>query len=220
MEMVNGDGILHGTYHWCQNRTCGGGPQHKLSGGVVEMPANWADEWHEFAVEYDGTSHVSLTPTRYSPSLRCAVHMCSAVRVAHPPAFLPSHADLLPGTGRDEKRLALRAGHLGARRERLPLDAPGLLLRHTVLHHPQHRGGGRLAPPSRQEHRFSHVPLSRLRVRLAAALHRRLPTPPDDARRPALAGGERSGPRLCSARHRAGAAGFGLLVGQGVSLRA
>ena len=52
MEMIRGDGILHGTYHWCVNQTCGDGPQHLSSGGQTKMPADWATAWHEFGVEY------------------------------------------------------------------------------------------------------------------------------------------------------------------------
>ena len=51
-EMINGDGTLHGTYHWCVNQTCGDGPQHLSSGGQTKMPADWATAWHEFGVEY------------------------------------------------------------------------------------------------------------------------------------------------------------------------
>ena len=56
MEMVNGDGVLHGTYHWCLNSTCGEAA-HKQRAGDTMLPPEWADEWHEFAVEYSA-SHV------------------------------------------------------------------------------------------------------------------------------------------------------------------
>lgn len=48
MEMINGDGILHGTYHW-SDTTCGANSQ---KGGVISMPPNWASADHEYAVEY------------------------------------------------------------------------------------------------------------------------------------------------------------------------
>ena len=58
MEMVNGDGVLHGTYHWCTNSTCGGAAStHKSRTGQTTLPLEWANEWHEFAVEYS-SSHV------------------------------------------------------------------------------------------------------------------------------------------------------------------
>ena len=53
MEMVDGDGQLHGTYHWCLNQKCGGNAStHKSVTGQATMPADWADAWHEYAVEY------------------------------------------------------------------------------------------------------------------------------------------------------------------------
>jgi len=58
MEMVNGDGQLHGTYHWCLNQTCGGAAAtHKSVTGQTTLPADWADAWHEYAVEYS-SDHV------------------------------------------------------------------------------------------------------------------------------------------------------------------
>jgi len=53
MEMVDSDGILHGTYHWCTNETCGE-PQHLQHAGEKVLPADWSSAWHEYAVEYNG----------------------------------------------------------------------------------------------------------------------------------------------------------------------
>jgi len=55
MEMINGDGELHGTYHWGST----GGDNHQKAGDQALM-ADWANEWHEYAVEYDGSSYVSF----------------------------------------------------------------------------------------------------------------------------------------------------------------
>ena len=60
MEMINGDGTLHGTYHWCVNSTCGDGPEHLSHGGSTPMPADWATAFHEYAVEYDGQTSVAF----------------------------------------------------------------------------------------------------------------------------------------------------------------
>jgi len=57
MEMINGDGDLHGTYHFCLNSTCGE-PQHKQHSGTTTMPSDWWQVWHEYSVEYDGVSDV------------------------------------------------------------------------------------------------------------------------------------------------------------------
>jgi len=55
MEMINGDGTLHGTYHW--GKTSGDNNQ---IGAQKKMPSDWANAWHEYAVEYDGGSYVSF----------------------------------------------------------------------------------------------------------------------------------------------------------------
>ena len=53
MEMIDGDGRLHGTYHWCLNRTCGEGPRHLSSTSFLQLPDDtWSSAWHEYAVEY------------------------------------------------------------------------------------------------------------------------------------------------------------------------
>lgn len=54
MEMINADGVLRGTYHWCLNGTCGSGPTHKHEGYTIKLPSDWPRAWHEYAVEFDG----------------------------------------------------------------------------------------------------------------------------------------------------------------------
>lgn len=49
MEMINGDGVLYGTYHWAGPGQCGK-DNHK--GGMTQMPRDWARAFHEYAVEY------------------------------------------------------------------------------------------------------------------------------------------------------------------------
>ena len=61
MEMINGDGVLHGTYHWCVNQSCGDGPSHLHHPGQTSFAhADWGSTWHEYAVEYDGESSVAF----------------------------------------------------------------------------------------------------------------------------------------------------------------
>jgi len=48
MEMINGDGVLHGTYHW-SNATCN---DDHSAGDQTTMPRDWAVNYHEYAVEY------------------------------------------------------------------------------------------------------------------------------------------------------------------------
>ncbi|MDC3321615.1 glycoside hydrolase family 16 protein [bacterium] len=55
MEMVNSDGTCHGTYHWSDKCAV----DHD-QGGSTNMPKDWNSTYHEFAVEYDGTSYVSF----------------------------------------------------------------------------------------------------------------------------------------------------------------
>lgn len=52
MEMINGDGKLRGTYHWGS----ASGDNHK-QGTDQKLSEDWANEWHEYAVEYDGSSY-------------------------------------------------------------------------------------------------------------------------------------------------------------------
>ena len=53
MEMINGDGWAHATYHW--NKQCSKDSSH--SGQV--RPANSLTDFHEYAVEYNAT-HISF----------------------------------------------------------------------------------------------------------------------------------------------------------------
>lgn len=57
MEMINGDGLLRGTYHWNRDNKSGDDQQ---SQGWKLMPSAWGDTWHEFAAEYDGVSSVKF----------------------------------------------------------------------------------------------------------------------------------------------------------------
>merc|ERR1712070_737027 len=49
MEMVNGDGIPHGTYHWTGDGQCGA---DAANGGQGPMLTDWATAYHEFALEW------------------------------------------------------------------------------------------------------------------------------------------------------------------------
>jgi beta-glucanase (GH16 family) len=65
LEMIDGDGRSHATYHWCLNETCGPGkPHHQSSGGTLNISSvDWANEWHEYAVEY-GHKNIWQTTSR------------------------------------------------------------------------------------------------------------------------------------------------------------
>ena len=60
MEALDGNSILHGTYHYCLNETCGETPQHKQLSGTTPLPERWWDTWHEYAVEYGGGAEVAF----------------------------------------------------------------------------------------------------------------------------------------------------------------
>ena len=47
MEMINGDGTLHGTYHWAA--ACA---QNHQKPGTTPVPAGWGATYHEYAVEF------------------------------------------------------------------------------------------------------------------------------------------------------------------------
>ena len=49
LEMINGDGISHGTYHWSYDQKCG---MNNASSGQRRVPHGWSDEFHEYSVEY------------------------------------------------------------------------------------------------------------------------------------------------------------------------
>eukprot|EP00038_Savillea_parva_P008127 m.174938 g.174938 ORF g.174938 m.174938 type:complete len:321 (-) comp13898_c0_seq1:86-1048(-) len=58
MEMVNGDGILHSTYHWQPNGWCGDKPEkHPSISGQINIGPDWSSAFHEYAVEY-GPDHI------------------------------------------------------------------------------------------------------------------------------------------------------------------
>ena len=52
MEMVNGDGTLHGTYHWQEDGNCADQPftHPSVTGGV--NVADFGDVYHEYGVQY------------------------------------------------------------------------------------------------------------------------------------------------------------------------
>lgn len=54
MEMVNSDGVTHGTYHWKVN---GCADPHSSVTGQIDVGDRWNETFHEFAVEYSA-SHI------------------------------------------------------------------------------------------------------------------------------------------------------------------
>ena len=60
MEMVNGDGTTHGTYHWQVDGRCGDEPtKHPSIGNDTKAGADWSTTYHEYAVEYSPT-HITF----------------------------------------------------------------------------------------------------------------------------------------------------------------
>ena len=62
MEMVNGDGEYHATYHWNRffpENSCQRSRGNTLIGDSVKV-ANWYNEWHEYAVKWDGSSYLTF----------------------------------------------------------------------------------------------------------------------------------------------------------------
>ena len=61
MEMVNGDGVTHATYHWqpdgCGDKCTNGSSCPHPSVGASHPDQTDVSEWHEYAVEY-GTDHI------------------------------------------------------------------------------------------------------------------------------------------------------------------
>jgi beta-glucanase (GH16 family) len=57
VEMINGDGMCRGTYHWSRKNVSGDNQQ---AGGMKRMAPDWGDTFHEFAVEFDGKSSVKF----------------------------------------------------------------------------------------------------------------------------------------------------------------
>eukprot|EP00041_Stephanoeca_diplocostata_P022076 m.523222 g.523222 ORF g.523222 m.523222 type:complete len:312 (-) comp21976_c0_seq3:396-1331(-) len=56
MEMINGDGYSHGTYHWSKDypaKKCMSDGGNTAIGGQVEMASTWDSAFNEYAVEYD-----------------------------------------------------------------------------------------------------------------------------------------------------------------------
>ncbi len=64
MEMINGDGILHGTYHWSNDTTCA---HNLMAGNHTVLPPDWGTGFHEYAVEYSD-SHVAFVVDGYTYS--------------------------------------------------------------------------------------------------------------------------------------------------------
>lgn len=63
MEMINGDGQTHGTYHWSRLHpatNCTGSKGNTAVSGMLPVPGDWSNEWHEYGVEYDGESYVAF----------------------------------------------------------------------------------------------------------------------------------------------------------------
>jgi beta-glucanase (GH16 family) len=54
MEMIDGDGTTHGTYHWQVNGSCGDSPHKHPSIGSSVRIQHW-EQYHEYAVEYSPT---------------------------------------------------------------------------------------------------------------------------------------------------------------------
>lgn len=69
LEMINGDGYAHGTYHWQVNASCGL-PNHPSVTAELQMADDWGTAYHEYALErspthlayvYDGVTILNVT---------------------------------------------------------------------------------------------------------------------------------------------------------------
>jgi hypothetical protein len=75
---VNGDGLLHSTYHWQPNGWCGDKPSpHPHISAEIEIGETWDNALHEYAVEYtpdhihfalDGVVFETITTANMSSS--------------------------------------------------------------------------------------------------------------------------------------------------------
>jgi len=74
MEMINGDGTVHGTYHWNKlypAQKCTGERGNTAQGGVSNIGSGgWASQYHEYAAEWgvdyiafvlDGKPYINIT---------------------------------------------------------------------------------------------------------------------------------------------------------------
>mmetsp|Transcript_31947 Transcript_31947/g.59484 ORF Transcript_31947/g.59484 Transcript_31947/m.59484 type:complete len:160 (-) Transcript_31947:166-645(-) len=62
MEMINGDGAVHSTYHWSRLhplQNCTGSTGNTAIGNSLPLDT-WDTEFHEYAVEWDGQSYVAF----------------------------------------------------------------------------------------------------------------------------------------------------------------
>lgn len=59
MEMINGDGEVHGTYHWSESGDPSGCNKDSAKGATNNAPADWNSAYHEYAVEWDA-DHMSF----------------------------------------------------------------------------------------------------------------------------------------------------------------
>ena len=57
MEMFNGDGHIFGTYIW---KNAGCNQPYSAIGQSTSAGSDWADTFHEYAIEYDGRGYVSF----------------------------------------------------------------------------------------------------------------------------------------------------------------
>lgn len=63
MEMINGDGVSHGTYHWDRgypSKPCTGQAGNTAISNSTAMPGDWDKAMHEYAVEWDGRSYLAF----------------------------------------------------------------------------------------------------------------------------------------------------------------
>lgn len=62
MEMINGDGVSHGTFHWDKlypGTNCTGQKGNDASSGSIQVD-KWNSTYHEYAVEWDGSTYVAF----------------------------------------------------------------------------------------------------------------------------------------------------------------
>lgn len=67
LEMINGDGFVQGTCHWCLNQTCprnvwtnGNIGHSRQHGAHAVAPSDYGSTYHEYSIEFDGMSRVAF----------------------------------------------------------------------------------------------------------------------------------------------------------------
>ena len=160
MEMINGDGQTHATYHWREREIGGCGDKcangssapscHHPSIGSQHADRKDVEEWHEYAVEYSKDHiHFALDGVVFqkldTKSLDAKLNEKAEVMLVL--LLVPLLVLLVVLLFRDARAAATARA-----------NAPLSVLRRAVLHDPQHRGGGPVAGGADRQDRVPDLP--------------------------------------------------------------